>query len=177
MNRLGSSTGKGAGWPTERADSGWMSHTDSVDSKKASRSIVFLPLRTRWKRPFEKQRQYSWTSRKIGLLADSHEPHAVELLAAPISMLLLLLLLYRFLPARHLTWRSQLPGALLGTAGIEILKRGFAFWASHSTGIGALPRSFLSVVILLIWFGFFAQIVLYGAALNVVLAEKKVVVA
>ena len=102
---------------------------------------------------------------------------AVELLAAPLSMLLLLLLLYRFLPARHLTWRSQLPGALLGTAGIEILKRGFAFWASHSTGIGALPRSFLSVVILLIWFGFFAQIVLYGAALNVVLAEKKVVVA
>ena len=99
----------------------------------------------------------------------------IELLGAPLSMFALLLLLYRLLPARRISWRSQIPGALLGTLGIELLKRAFAFWAAHSAGIGALPRSLFSVVILLIWFGFFAQVVLYGAALNVVLAEEEVV--
>ena len=99
----------------------------------------------------------------------------IELVGAPLSMFALLLLLYRLLPARPITWRSQIPGALVGTVGIELLKRAFAFWAAHSAGIGALPRSLFSVVILLIWFGFFAQVVLYGAALNVVLAEREVV--
>jgi membrane protein len=97
---------------------------------------------------------------------------AIELVGAPLSMFALLLMLYRLLPARPISWRSQIPGALVGTAGIEVLKRAFAFWAGHSAGIGALPRSLFSVVILLIWFGFFAQVVLYGAALNVVLAER-----
>lgn len=100
---------------------------------------------------------------------------AIELVGAPLSMFAVLLLLYRLLPARRISWRSQIPGALVGMVGIELLKRAFAFWASHSAGIGALPRSLFSVVILLIWFGFFAQVVLYGAALNVVLAERNVV--
>ena len=99
----------------------------------------------------------------------------IELVGAPLSMFALLLLLYRLLPARPITWRSQIPGAVVGTVGIELLKRAFAFWAAHSAGIGALPRSLFSVVILLIWFGFFAQVVLYGAALNVVLAEREIV--
>ena len=99
----------------------------------------------------------------------------IELVGAPVSMFALLLLLYRLLPARPITWASQIPGALVGAVGIELLKRAFAFWAAHSAGIGALPRSLFSVVILLIWFGFFAQVVLYGAALNVVLAERDVV--
>lgn len=98
---------------------------------------------------------------------------AVELIGAPLSMFAVLLLLYRLLPARRISWRSQIPGALVATVGIEVLKRAFAFWAAHSAGIGALPRSLFSVVLLLIWFGFFAQVVLYGAALNVVLAEEE----
>ena len=98
----------------------------------------------------------------------------IELVGAPLSMFVLLLLLYRMLPARQISWASQIPGAIVGTVGIELLKRAFAFWAAHSTGIGALPRSLFSVVILLIWFGFFAQVVLYGAALNVVLAERQI---
>lgn len=99
----------------------------------------------------------------------------IELVGAPLSMFALLLLLYRLLPALSISWRSQIPGALVGMVGVELLKRAFAFWAAHSAGIGALPRSLFSVVILLIWFGFFGQVVLYGAALNVVLAERDVV--
>jgi membrane protein len=97
----------------------------------------------------------------------------VSTLASPFSMLLLLLLLYRLLPARRHSWLSQLPGALLGAVGVDLLKRGFALWTERSAGVGALPRSLLSVVLLLIWLGLFAQLVLYGAALNVVLDRRR----
>ena len=94
-------------------------------------------------------------------------------LASPFSMLVLLLLLYRLLPARKLSWLWQLPGAVLGALGVEVLKRGFALWTERSVGVAALPRSLLSVVLLLVWLGLFGQLVLYGAALNVVLDRRR----
>ena len=96
----------------------------------------------------------------------------IEELAGPTSMLLVLLLLYRLLPARRHSWLSQVPGAILGGFGFYVLKRGFDLWASHSAGIGVLPRSLVSVTLLLVWLGFFGQLILYGAALNVVLDRR-----
>jgi membrane protein len=96
----------------------------------------------------------------------------IEELAGPTSMLLVLLLLYRLLPARRHSWLSQVPGAVLGGFGFYVLKRGFDLWASHSAGVGALPRSLVSVTLLLVWLGFFGQLILYGAALNVVLDRR-----
>jgi YihY family inner membrane protein len=97
----------------------------------------------------------------------------IEELAAPSSMAVVLLLLYRLLPARRHSWASQIPGAAFGAVGFYLLKRGFDFWAGHSAGISALPRSLVSVVLLLVWLGFFGQIILYGAALNVVLDRRR----
>jgi membrane protein len=94
-------------------------------------------------------------------------------LASPFSMLVLLLLLYRLLPARKLSWLGQVPGAALGAIGVEVLKRGFTLWTERSVGVAALPRSLLSVVLLLVWLGLFGQLVLYGAALNVVLDRRR----
>lgn len=97
----------------------------------------------------------------------------LQLVASPVSFLLVVLILYRVLPARGLSWRSQLPGALFAAIGIEVLKRGFAYWASHSAGLAVLPRSLFSVVILLIWLGFLSQLLLYGAAVNVVADRRR----
>jgi membrane protein len=96
----------------------------------------------------------------------------IEEVAAPASMLVVLLLMYRLLPARPHSWLSQIPGAIFGGVGFYLLKRGFDLWASHSAGIGALPRSLVSVTLLLVWLGFFGQLILYGAALNVVLDRR-----
>jgi membrane protein len=95
------------------------------------------------------------------------------LLASPFSMAVLLLLLYRLLPARKLSWLGQIPGAGLGALGVELLKRGFTLWTEGSAGVAALPRSLLSVVLLLVWLGLFGQLLLYGAALNVVLDRRR----
>jgi membrane protein len=109
---------------------------------------------------------------RFGVPRTSSVISAIEEVAAPLSMLLVLLLLYRLLPARRHSWLSQAPGAIFGGVGFYLLKRGFDLWASHSAGIGALPRSLVSVTLLLIWLGFFGQLILYGAALNVVLDRR-----
>jgi membrane protein len=98
---------------------------------------------------------------------------AVDIAAGPALMFALLLLLYKVLPARALSWRSQIPGAIFGAVGIEIIKRAFTFWAQNSTGLSVLPRSLLAVVLLLVWLGFFGQVILYGASLNVVLDRRR----
>jgi membrane protein len=97
----------------------------------------------------------------------------LDRLATPGSLGVVLLLLYRLLPARRLSWRSQLPGAAFGAVTIELLKRAFQFWAQRSAGVAVLPRSLLSVVLLLVWLGLFGQAILYGAAINVVLERRR----
>jgi membrane protein len=97
----------------------------------------------------------------------------IELVASPLALLCALLLLYKMLPATRLSWVSQVPGAIFGVAGVEALKRAFAVWAEHSAGVSALPRSLISTVLLLVWMGLFAQVVLYGAAVNVVLSKRR----
>jgi membrane protein len=111
--------------------------------------------------------------RALELEATSPVISMIEELAGPASMLVVLLLLYRFLPARKQSWLRELPGAVFGGIGFYVLKRGFDYWASHSAGIGALPRSLVSVTLLLVWLGFFGQLILYGAALNVVLDRRR----
>jgi membrane protein len=96
----------------------------------------------------------------------------LDVAAAPVALLAVLVLLYRLLPACPLRWRRQLPGAAFATAGIELLKRGFALWADRSGGIDTLPRSLVSVVLLLVWLGLFSQLILYGAAINVARAAR-----
>src|SRR4029450_4980406 len=111
--------------------------------------------------------------RTLELEATSPVISMIEEVAGPASMLIVLLLLYRFLPARRHSWLSQVPGAVFGGIGFYILKRAFDYWASHSAGISALPRSLVSVTLLLVWLGFFGQLILYGAALNVVLDRRR----
>jgi membrane protein len=111
--------------------------------------------------------------RTLELEATSPIISMIEELAGPASMGVVLLLLYRLLPARKQSWLRQVPGAVFGAVGFYVLKRGFDYWASQSAGIGALPRSLVSVVLLLVWLGFFGQLILYGAALNVVLDRRR----
>jgi membrane protein len=112
------------------------------------------------------------TLEQFGVSRTSSVVSMIEELAAPVSMVVVLLLLYRLLPARRHSWLSQVPGAIFGGFGFYLLKRGFDLWANHSAGVSALPRSLVSVTLLLVWLGFFGQLILYGAALNVVLDRR-----
>ena len=97
----------------------------------------------------------------------------IDIFVSTLSLFVVLLLLYAILPARRLGWRSQIPGAAFGALSVEILKRAFTFWAQHSAGVAVLPRSVVSIVLLLVWLGFLAQLILYGAAINVVADRRR----
>ena len=117
-----------------------------------------------------------WTGYVTRVLFGGGETQAarwMELVASPMSLFAVLLVLYRMLPARPLTLRGQVPGAVVGALGVELLKRGFTYWAQHSAGMSSLPRSLFSIVLLLAWMGFLGQVILYGAALNVVLERRR----
>src|SRR4030042_6343828 len=80
MRRWGSSTGKGAGCPTLRADTAGKVQTLLVNSKKSAREMGprLLAGFFRGKVPLEKIRMYSCTSRSVGLAGERQEPQAVE---------------------------------------------------------------------------------------------------
>jgi membrane protein len=113
-----------------------------------------------------------WSRRALGNDARA-VIQGIDFVGGPLSFFLVLLLLYRVLPAKSMSWRSQAPGAISGAVTIELLKRGFAFWADHSAGVAVLPRSLVSVVLLLVWLGFLGQAILYGAAMNVVADRRR----
>lgn len=116
----------------------------------------------------------AYVTTRLGLAASAADVASwAERIASPLSLFLVLLLLYKILPACRLSWRSQVPGALAGALAIELLKRGFTFWAQNSAGVAVLPRTLLSVVLLLVWLGFFGQAILYGAAVNVVRERRQ----
>lgn len=110
---------------------------------------------------------------RVLLGADATVARWSELVASPVALFVVLVILYRVLPARTVRWRAHIGGAVFATLGVEALKQTFTFWADRSAGVSALPRSLVSIVLLLVWMGLFAQIILYGAALNVVLERRR----
>ena len=88
MRRWGSSTGKGAGWPTRLALSGAISQMSVVASMNSSRNMVALegsPCSWRWravrarsKRPLLAMTTRSVRSRRTGLPGRWNDPHAQE---------------------------------------------------------------------------------------------------
>src|ERR1035438_576454 len=79
MHRYGSSTGNGAGCPTLRARSASNLQTLLVNARNSSLVIVlFFPWPSLANRDLEKTRMYSCVSLRVGLVAESQLPHAVE---------------------------------------------------------------------------------------------------
>src|SRR5918997_1838218 len=86
MSCSGSSTGKGAGWPTRRALSGGISHTSRVRAMNSSVMRVLsdgrpsarrcLTDRARSKRPLLATTTRSVMSRRTGFAAPRNDPHA-----------------------------------------------------------------------------------------------------
>ena len=87
--------------------------------------------------------------------------------------LLLLILLFQVLTGRRVAWRQLLPGAALAAAGWSLLQ---------TLGVYVLDRQlaqanliygvFAVVIVLLSWLYLSAQLLLYAAELNVVLARR-----
>jgi len=81
---------------------------------------------------------------------------------------------YSVLGNRTVGWRVHLPGALLVAVGFEILKVvGSVYLPRAISGSSALYGSIGVVFATLAWLAFYARLIVYGAALNVVRYEDR----
>ena len=85
----------------------------------------------------------------------------------------LYLLAFQVLTNRHLAWRTLVPGAIVGAVGWTILQSLGAYVVRHEIAHASrLYGSLGTVVALLVWIYLGAQLTLYAAEVNVVLANR-----
>ena len=94
---------------------------------------------------------------------------ALTMLISGLALFLFLLSAYHRLPNALLTWHEVLPGAILGAIVLAATFQGlplFVFFTSDIVALQALGTTFL----LLVWLYVMANVIVFGAALNYVLA-------
>ena len=87
-----------------------------------------------------------------------------------VLMLLLQTLLfgamYTVLPNRDLSFRQQLPGAVLASLGWQIFSALFSWYVEHWAGYSNVYSSVYTVALAMLWLYFCISIVFYGGCLN-----------
>lgn len=87
--------------------------------------------------------------------------------------LVLYLLAFQVLTNRHLAWREIVPGALVGAVGWTVLQNLGAFYVRNEVAHASQLYGSLAVVVgLLAWIYLGAQLTMYAAEVNVVLAAR-----
>ncbi len=79
----------------------------------------------------------------------------------------------KVLPNRDLTWRSLVPGALVGAVGVEVLKGAGAYWVPRAVASSSQLYGVLGIIFaILAWLLLFGRLLVYSAVVNVVLYER-----
>jgi membrane protein len=109
------------------------------------------------------------------LLNELPGPAAVPTIVAGFILdVLLFVWMFVVLTKVNVSWRTHLPGALLGGVGLEVLKvLGSVFVPRAVASSSALYGSLGVVFAILAWFALTARLVVYAAALNVVRYERE----
>ena len=100
---------------------------------------------------------------------------------APLGLLLSALLTFclwmwtgRVLPNVSLGWRDVVPGAILGTIGLEVLRDVGAYWVPRAVASSSALYGTIGVVFaVLAWLWLFGKLIMYSSTLNVVLFEAR----
>ena len=81
-------------------------------------------------------------------------------------MVLLLAMLYRFVPNRSFRFRDVLPGALLAGVLIEVLSLAFPLYERFAGGFNTYGAQFALFFLLAAWFYLLSNLILLGAVYN-----------
>jgi membrane protein len=73
--------------------------------------------------------------------------------------------LFRYVPNTDVRWRHALAGGLFVAVGLEVAKRGLAWYVSAMPGISMIYGAFATLPILLLWIYLSWLIVLFGAVI------------
>lgn len=95
---------------------------------------------------------------------------AFSLALPPVSLFVLLGLVYRFTPNTMVRWRVVWPGAALATLICEVVKDGFTFYLTRFARYDLVYGQVEAFIVLLLYFYFVGAAILVGAELTAVYA-------
>ena len=83
-----------------------------------------------------------------------------------VTISLILLVIYKFLPNRKASFKSQLPGAVLGAIMWSVFSLGFSVYLKYNGNFANMYGSLTTIVLIMLWMYFCMYIVLLGAEIN-----------
>ena len=101
------------------------------------------------------------------------EKYLLSVVAA-LSIWVMFVLIYRYLPFRRIHWRTALVGATFTTVMFELLKRLFAWYALNIAEYGSTYGNFLNLVILVFWMYYIALAFVLGGEVGQVYALRRI---
>ena len=79
---------------------------------------------------------------------------------------LLMLMLYKVLPNRKATFKSQIPGALIIAVAWSIFSYGFSFYFEIFPGFSNMYGNLATIIMVMVWLYICMNLLLYGAEIN-----------
>lgn len=118
--------------------------------------------------------------RSLQKIVEKYVPHAAQytnliLNARTVFVLLVLMLFFLFMycviPNRRTSILIQIPGAILATAGWELLSIGFSLYLKYAPNAAWMYGNMTTIILLMIWIYFCIYSFLLGAEFNKMLEE------
>lgn len=83
-----------------------------------------------------------------------------------VTLCMVFLLLYKFVPNRKATFRSQFPGAVFTAVCWSAFSFGFSLYFDYSIGASNMYGSMTTIILILLWMYFCMYIMMIGAQIN-----------
>ena len=88
-------------------------------------------------------------------------------------MILIFACIYRYTPARKISWREVYPGAIVSTLGWIIVSLGFSYYINNIANYSRLYGSVGAVFVLMTWLYITSMILILGAEFNSILTIRR----
>ena len=82
------------------------------------------------------------------------------------------LLIYKFLPNRRATFKSQFPGAMISSVAWALFSFGFSLYLDYFPGFSNMYGSLTTIVLVMLWMYFCMMILLVGAEINAYFEDR-----
>ena len=89
-----------------------------------------------------------------------------------VVLALIFLMVYKFLPNRKTSFRSQAPGAVISAVAWSLFSLGFSVYLDYYDGFSNMYGSLTTIILILLWLYFCMYIVLIGAEINAYFEER-----
>jgi Predicted membrane protein len=105
-------------------------------------------------------------ARMTGLLMN------IRVVVTLLILTLAFMMVYKFLPNRHATFKSQFPGALITAISWIVFSFGFSIYVDNFWNASVLYGNLATITLIMVWLYFCIYIMLIGAVINAHFEEK-----